>query len=414
MLIIPIERSLPIADAQKKIESTLIEYGINWKIEIVGRSVFTTKCGLYDRHGKLLDSGYGKGEKEASIAGALFEAAEHWFCQFQNSSKENIQYLESSQMVERKRFVEYLPAALLLDTPSAIMAFRLYGRVGRMEKRIYPVAFSNPKYVDELYTNKSLYLPDSFDYSNIGSYCSNSGVAIGSNETEATIHGILEAIERDTLSKFLVSAFLTRKKSALRVVDRNSLSDELRILMESVESEVDHSILLLELENEHGIPVFCSALSKSSFEIEITGYGCSLSNEHAVRRSLYELVQCYHVTAQFHPKEFKKKMQSTLSNLKHQNFHIRCAKLKFSEWCEEIGYEKINFSDTAFIHAPKDIFEYLSVLTQLVEKSGRRVYSTIVNRLIGGQVVTHSFIEGQDHFYCVTNGALVLPNIRVL
>lgn len=403
---------MSIHDARKGIEATLAGYGISWKVETTGQSVFTAKCTLHDDSGALLDSGYGKGDIDAAIAGSIFEAAEHWFCQFSNCRKDNLHYGESSQHMERHAFADLLPVSLLHDAPNATMAFRCYTRIGCSEERLYPLALSNPKYVDGLFGDHSLHFPDSFDYSRLGSYCSNSGVAIGSDLTEATIHGLLEAVERDTFSKFLVDAFLKRRASALRVVDRNSLPEDLFNLIRQVEREVSYPVLLLEFENEFGIPVFFAALQKSSFEIEVTGYGCSLSNEHAAKRSLHELVQCYHAMTWFHPEEFKKKEQRALANLANHSFHLRCAKLKVAECCEEIGFTSVNFSETAFIDAPLELCEYLRILVQHVERSGRRAYSAVVRRLNGGEVITHSFFEGQDHFFCVTNGTFVLPNLK--
>ena len=412
MQAIPIERSVSIVEARRKLESTLRNYRIDWKIEITGQHIYTAKCILYDDSGGFLEYGYGKGGIEAAATGALFEAVEHWFSQFQNSCKGNVRHCQSSEFIEKTRFSNHLPISILRDSPNGIIAFREYKQVGQCERIIYPVALSSPKYIDDLYTDKSKYPPDSFDYSKIDRYCSNSGVAIGNNELEATIHGLLEAVERDSLSAFLVDAFLTKKRSALRVINRDSLPEGLRTLADSVEREVKHKVLLLELENDFGIPVFCSALHKSYFPIEVTGYGCSLSREHAAYRSLHELAQCYHATVWFHPEEFDIKAKSILSKLERYSFHLRCAQLKLAEWCEEIGFLQIDFSCTANVDAPVDLSHYLRSLTKKIEITGRRAYSSIINQLVGGQVITHSFIEAQDHFFCVTEGCFVFPNLE--
>jgi len=408
---IPIERSVAIGKARGNIEASLREYGLSWTMETKGRDVVAARCVLYNGEGSPLDSGYGKGEADAAIAGALFEAAEHWFSRFSNCNKGNIVHRQSWQFLEQEEFAADLPASLIRETQNAMMAFRKYKRVRGCEERIYPVAFSSPGYVDDLSLDPAMHPPDAVDYARIGDYCSNSGTAIGSVETDATIHGVLEAIERDTLSRFLVTAFLERDKKALRVVNPDSLPDDLRELHWRVETEVNHRILVLELENRYGVPVFCAALQKSPFLLELVGYGCSLSREHAVKRSLYELTQCYHLTTGFHPREFEVKMRRILSNLKDQPFHLRCAKLKLTEWCERIGSIDVPWSETACLHVPEGPDAYLGGLIEVVEANGGRVYSSVVNELKGSAVITHSFLEGQDHFFCVTNGAFVLPTL---
>jgi ribosomal protein S12 methylthiotransferase accessory factor len=410
---IPIERSVEIVEARKKLEDTLRNYGIEWNIEVTGQYAYTAKCILYDGSGRFLDYGYGKGNIVASTTGALFEAVEHWFSHFPNSCKDNVCYRESLEFIEQTMFADHLPISIIKDSQNGIMAFREYNQIGCDEQVVYPVALSSPRYIDDLYVNQSKYLPDCFDYTKIERYCSNSGVAIGSNELEATIHGLLEAVERHSLSTFLVEAFLKKRKSSLRLVNLNSLPEGLLALANNVEKEVKHKILLFELENDFGVPVFCSALQSSHFVIEITGYGCSLSREHAAYRSLHELTQCYHAAAWFHPEEFDTKARTILSKFHKYSFHQRCAAMKLAEWCAEIGFLQIDFCETTNADFSDELSSYLLELTEKIESTGKRVYSSIVKQLAGGQVIAHNFIEAQDHFFCVTDGCFVFPNMDI-
>ncbi|WP_434707121.1 YcaO-like family protein [Pseudomonas sp. R1-1] len=407
---IPIERSVDVIYARTKLEAALTSYGVNWEVQVTGQYVKTAKCMLYDKSGNYLDFGYGKGDLESSTTGAMFEAAEHWFCQFSNCNKGNVSYRDTQSFIKESHISGCFPISIIADSPKGIMPFREYKQMGKNTTILYPLALSTPRYIDEKYEYRSSASQDNFNYSKIERYCTNSGVAIGSNELEATIHGILEAVERDSFSTFLVDAFLNRNKKSLRLIDLSSLPNELVSLVEDVEREVDHKILIFELANKYGIPVFCSALHKSNFPIEITGYGCSLSREHAASRSLHELVQCYHATTWFHPEDTEGKDNSILLKFENHSFHLRCAKLKLAEWCEEIGFSEINFFSTANIKHSVDLKQYLLDLTNAIERTGCHAYSSVVNELVGGQVITHSFIEGQDHFFCVTEGCFVLPN----
>ncbi|RVG22842.1 YcaO-like family protein [Sinorhizobium meliloti] len=365
---------------------------------------------LYNHTGDFLDYGYGKGDVKAAIAGAMFEAAEHWFGQFPNSLKDNVRYWSSRSFSQMNGLAGYLPTSIIGASPDGIMAFREYRRILGGDSIIYPLALSSPKYVDDLHVDQGRYQPDSFDYSALGRYCSNSGVAIGTNELEATIHGVLEAVERDTLSSFLVDTFLRRERTSLRVIRHGSLPNHLRTLVSDVENEVRHQVLLLEMKNRYGIPVFCATLVRSKFEIEIVGFGCSLSRDHAAIRSLYELAQCYHAAQIFHRREFADKAKKILQYFADHKFHLRCAKLKIAEWGERIGFQNIEFVDTACLDYSDDLERYMDILVNSIEKAGRRVYHAVVNKLLGEQVITHSFIDDQDHFFCVTEGSFVLPN----
>lgn len=406
----PMERSVDIIEARKRLEETLQTYGINWSIRTMGQRIFTAKCTLHDEKGRFLDYGYGKGNEDESLTGAIFEAVEHWFSNFGNSQKDNIKHLDSLTYATNSDFSKNLPISIIRESASAVMAFRTYNQIGSSEQVLYPVALSTPRYIDEIYLDPHRYMPDNFDYSGLERYCSNSGVAIGSNALEAIIHGLLEAIERDSLSRFLVKIFLRRERVALRRLNLESLPDSLQELHLKVTEETGLDVLIFEMENDFGIPAFCSTLSNSQFLIEETGFGCSLSREHALYRSLHELVQCYHARALFHPSEFSLKESKILKKFSRHPFHLRCAEFKLSKSCDELGYSEIDFSNVPTSNIPINLEDYQNLILSKIESAGRRAYSTIVNKLYGGQIIAHSFIESQDHFFCVTEGNFVFPN----
>jgi ribosomal protein S12 methylthiotransferase accessory factor len=411
---IPIERSLNVVEARQSLERSLKAHGLNWTIEFVGKHIITTKCTLRGQKGQFLDYGYGKGEKESSLTGAMFEAAEHYFSRFSNSNKHNVIYRESSEYLETTRFAEYLPISIIRNCPSAKMAFREYCSLEGSEQILYPVALSDPKYIDERYDKEYIYDDDEFDYSKIEGYSSNSGTAIGSSELESIIHGLSEAVERDSLSTFLVRAFLKRERNALRVIKKNSLPDSLATLVIAAEAEIEQELILLEIKNDFDIPTFISTIKTNITPVGITGFGCSLSAEHAARRSVYELVQCYHARQIFYPTHFAKKEKAILAKFNGHPFHQRCAALQIAEWCEQIGSATTNFASSNVFSLPIELDKYLELLQTRIQSAGRQTYSAIVNILEEGQIITHNIIEGQDHFFCVTEGAFVLPNSHLL
>ena len=405
---IPLERFYDILEAREFIANTLAKEKIEWRIETVGKYVKTTKCELYDYDGNYLAFGYGKGCLNSCITGAVFEAAEHYFCQFNVAKNNNVFYSSSHSFINETILTKSLPISILQEQSDGVLPFLEYINLMTGEKHNYPLALSNPGYVDFI---DSINPIDTFDYSKLERYCTNSGTAIGCNFTEAAIHGILEAVERDTISKFLINSFIKNEFTALRLILNNSLPPLLLQLKCDAEKEVEHDILIFEFENKYGIPVFCSILKESKYILEIAGYGCSLSRIHALERSLYELVQCYHAITKFYPETNLQHDNNIISKLNRFKIHQKCAKMKLWELCNEIGYTNIEFSKTANFEASSNINKYLEDIKNIIgSKNIGGVFSSVVNNLANGVSIVHSFIDGQDPFFSVTEGCLVFSD----
>lgn len=407
---IPFERSLDLHTARSSIESTLSQLGLTIELEESGQIFKTFKCMLKDASGNVLDYGFGKGPPRSAEVGAIFEAVEHWFGQCKNANAHVLEYRNSFEY----SLSASIPNALLLDlirsSPPETMALRKYKSLSNDNYEFLPVGLSSPKYIDERYEGENEARRDKFDYARIESYSSNSGIAIGSNELDAITHGLLEVVERDSLSDFLVNAFLFRKPESIRVVEFASLPGDIRLLIKEAEEETGCEVIILELKNKFHIPCYCAALKGSDFEIEIVGYGCSLSREHAARRSVYELVQCFHITTIFHPVEFEGKNRRILNRFSGFGFHLRCAKMKIHEWSERIGYVSVKFHDTEEVIYPSDGFEYLQAIVSLIEANGHKVFSSVLSILPGGETVVHSVFERQENLFIATEGGFVLPD----
>ncbi|MCG7866248.1 MAG: YcaO-like family protein [Candidatus Thiodiazotropha taylori] len=404
---VPIERSIDLADAKKNIEHILQESGVIWNIETTGRFVVTAKCTLYDKSGEYLDFGYGKGEFESAVVGALFEASEHYFSRYERADNSNVVHKESLLFLKESRLNNNLPISIIGESPNGSFPLREYTPIGKSGTILYPVALSTPTYLDGLDEGLINNPLDTFNYKHLERYCTNSGVAIGSNETEAIIHGLLESIERDTLSAFLVNVYLYKDPQELRIVIPTTLPLILHELYLDVMREVEGDVDIYFLKNDYEIPVFCSSLRNSEFEIEITGYGCSLSKSHALARSLYELVQCYHASTAFHPESVRLRDNNVLGSFKEHPFHEKCAKLKLFDQCNDIGSTAIDFDLVVDFAPPIETEEYLEFLVSIIDSKDRVAYSSNIYSDDRGSVVVHSFIEKQDHFFGVTEGCLV-------
>jgi ribosomal protein S12 methylthiotransferase accessory factor len=406
----PLEREFPLEIALSFLTNDLSQLGLAVVTKTVGQFVQSTKCTLLGDDSVAVDFGYGKGTEESCRTGATFEAAEHYFSQPQHIDPSTLEYLKASDFLRTTPLKVTRALEALAGASDAPLPFRRYQGLTTALEVLYPLALACPKYIDMLLDEPSSFRHDKFDYRSLQRYSTNSGVAIGATEEEAIIHGILEAIERDTLSRFLVSTFIFPEQSKIRVVKTSTMPEYMQRVFKDVSREVGGNVILVEMQSNLGVPVFLSSLTDSPFPIDVTGFGASLSRDHAALRSLYELVQCFHVTTEFHPESVQVRDNQVLENLSRHSFHLRCAKMKFGEHCRKYGFESVAFDAIPNHDCDGTVPEYLEKLLRILARSGVNAYSTNIASLPSGINVTHSFIDGQDNFFCVTEGALVFPN----
>ena len=115
---------------------------------------------------------------------------------------------------------------------------------------------------------------------------SSNGLCSGNSLEEATIHGIIELIERDITSQQIVrpNAQLVRDKS---------LEDEARILSDQV-TNAGHELIVHYVENEFQMPYFEAIIIDKNLEkpVEVrVGYGCHPIKQIAITRAITEAAQ---------------------------------------------------------------------------------------------------------------------------
>jgi len=140
---------------------------------------------------------------------------------------------------------------------------------------------------DTLVPAELVLLPFAQRHPGTGSFGSHSnGLASGNNVPEATLHGLLEVIERD------IRSFLTLD-GRCDVVQKSTVPASCRALVERIES-AGLDILVRTRVNEFGLPFFEAILfDPDSFELFqfAAGYGCHLVPEIALVRAITEAVQ---------------------------------------------------------------------------------------------------------------------------
>lgn len=407
---IPLERSATLGEAEASIRRALLESGLSAQIDVAGNHVRAARCVLLDS-GTPVATGFGKGEPTACRVGSLFEAAEHLYGRHSHIGSDRIAYLEAQDFCHQTRFADGLPLALLHDSPEARLPFLRYREIGGTGQHFLPLALSSPGYLDAIEADPDLRGEDTFDYTRFEHYSSNSGVAIGVNRTEAAIHGLLESLERDALSRFMVQAFVLRDPESIRIIDRGSLPTKLATLAHNVEEEVGNPLEILELKNRANVPTFCAWLEQKSFRLGVAGYGCSLSVGHAVGRSLYELAQCHLIGTEFHGRAWLKACDTQVfSQLRTLPLHQACAEFDLRAQCNEIGFKLVSYADLQAPDYTTSAEGYLGHLVRSIRAAGQLPLVADLTTIGQDQIsVSHSFTTNEDRFFNVRHGKPIFP-----
>ena len=279
--------------------------GLVWELEVVGRNACAARCALRAPDGSVttvgFGKGFGKGDRESCEVAAVFEAIEHFWTDYEKLDPDIVSYV-SGQTLCRSHSAglpKLIRAIIEQDWEKALPCLSYTSLCGS-KRTLYPIALFLPTYIDGLLSGKIVNPEDRFDYSVLGRYSTNSGVAIGMTRTESIVHGMLESIERDATSEFLIDAFLLQDQTALRRLNICSIPDQLQEYALSIEEELKVKVHIYEFRNRFGIPTFCTWLDASFHSVYVHGFGCSLSQDDALTRSLSEAVQVYLCGAQLH------------------------------------------------------------------------------------------------------------------
>lgn len=407
----PIERSYSLLAAEATLTGELDKLGYNYKFQMAGNDVYTCKCTITQKEsGIFLAAGNGKGEQLASRVGSLFEATEHLFSHNDSVDPGKLTYLDSSEFCQGNNMCDTLPLATLKGNKNSQIPFLEYKAVNGQSNCLYPLALVCPSYIDSFIENHEPKRGDSLIYQRLEQYSSNSGTAIGMNAEEAIIHGLLESVERTSLSVFLAKTFLLRAENNLRVIDPITLPSKLIDVFIRTEKELGNKILIFEMPNKFGIPAYCSWLEQYSYKVGFAGYGCSLSIENAILRSINELAQYYLLSKHLHGFEWLKKLDvATLAQLEGLPLHQDCAKFDLGSKCKEQGYELLRYSDQADHKFSKNPVEYLGQLTDIIYSSGEVPFTSVLHVLGNGINISHSFVTGEDRFFNVRSGKSTFP-----
>ncbi|WP_223619633.1 YcaO-like family protein [Lysobacter sp. ESA13C] len=291
---IPYERERSLDDADRIIRDCIARRGWTVETEDFGGQLMTVKCSLRDAGGELISRGFGKGDAATSMAGALHEAVEHYYCKASRVSTP-VEYVAAEHFIDDPRYAALPFLSAFADNRGRYLACRRYRSffAGRQDIQV-PLFLSFPDYPVGAQLDAQSGRRDDFDYRSVIRYSSNSGTAIGASLEEAALHGIGEIVERDAWSLFLLAHYLGGPGRYGALIDPASLPDEVEKVLRLTERRIGRGVLLIDVTSDLGYPTFIATVAERRPDEIVYPHGCGASSygQYAAMRALTELVQC--------------------------------------------------------------------------------------------------------------------------
>lgn len=400
---IPEERECGLDAAEARIEQVWNERGIRCQLDILGQGPHVVFAQLFEGK-RLISCGAGKGDLRQAVVGAKYEAFEHYLTDFHG--RRNASIIRVSTLLETydPAVATTYPLQLLADQLDASVGIRTFDTLTDNNIFHYPLGLSLPGYDDSPIPG------DTLNYGALRRYATNSGTAIGGTAKEATLHALNECIERDALSIFLLTHFYYREDAPLRVVDINSLSDDLRKSHGSVVSMIEALVVIIDISTSLSVTT-CLAFARTEYgHAHIVGVGASLNPTHAARRALTELLQLHLASTHGGARgdTVRADIAAATRHLARFPALLRCQMLSMEPVLRHARTTRVTLRDETLGSVTSQVSSIASDLKANGLVAGRCVLSTSGNGIALVNVVVPAF----ERFFIVGSGHVVVPGAR--
>ncbi len=389
---------LSFADQERFLNHSSAQYNFEQTINALDLSYITKKISSYTsicyliKHNVNLERGNGKGIGFQSELSAQYEALEHYLLttEILNDLVLNYQTYSVLSAIGKKT---------VISTP-----FReMIERVGN--NHVMPWVKGNHLYKDHEGWIPFISINPLYEFENTKQYkkfCSSNGAAIGTNEMEASIHGLSELIERDALSCFIYSSFV-REKHYVKKVKKNTIPVYLRDLISEVEEIFNEDIIILDITSDLGIPVYFVSFTHQDYPIQPIGSGCSFHRTYALERSILEAIQIKDLSV---PKERKKDL-AILNQFRSWPAYYRSVKVPLELIVRRIP--EVSFQDRYYQESPENIYKNL---ISILKGNDIDIYKSVVYN--NGKVSCVKMVSPQlEQFHLCQSGYFTIPGDRI-
>lgn len=403
------ERSASVAEALGIIEQVYDREGLTAElITGMGESQFPVhRCTVRNSAREEVTHSSGKGELGQARASALFEAWQH--LQHQKGQRslpgdQRLRLMRIGEILDQPELHgEVMLRRLAGDYPDAKLGCLPYQAVDAGSAPIwYPAFARNPAYRWHPATG------DDLEYEPYLRYSYDSGTASGISTGEALLHGLLEVIERDSLSAAFLDWYL-RQPPRARAIDQGSLPGELRVLLGAVSEFIGAPVLLADISTEIGVPAYAALPGTEQFPGSM-GSGASLSPAYAAERSLTELAQAVH----FARLAIDTTHETRLENLRSWPFLRRCATLDKEPFRTAVLTPGDFTGRRPFAATDTSIDGQIGILTGMLAEHGFRPYFFSWTPAGSDCPVVTVLVPGLDWFAMVHSATAVLPTGRAM
>lgn len=328
----------------------------------------------------------GKGFGDQALLSGLYEAIEHYI--YQNLNLAPLFMGINEIITSHRRLKELYPLAIIYKKSTNVkIKVARFHQIDRYGSYIYyPLAMFSP---EEYFFG---------EFSKLSRYKTNSGFAVGIDQTEAAIHAINELVERDALSQHLKEYFLFGQRSNSFYVDKRTLPEKIKKLIDEIEETLNGTIFLIDVTRHKGLYSFFSFCRIAGKRIPFKGSGASSESDSAVSRALLEVLQHFHLydtDDALRDLIFEKKLQ--IIPKYHQLFLC-----EYENNMKEIPYE----NKSSKLKDPESLLGY-----QLEVLSNKNLSAYMLELYSNTNIhCVKIVIPGFDNFQMVHTGVFVLPN----
>ncbi|UZE16074.1 YcaO-like family protein [Pseudomonas sp. B21-054] len=394
-----IERCADVESAIKKAKSFLAREGFSIKSVSVGRSIKTTHLEILSRDGCCIN-GCGKGVLRQSMASAIFEALEHVYTQTYNEkNKPN----PKPKIIDLNGEDNYLSSATpylekIIKNDELYFSRLPFLDVLTLEKIEYPAFLVHPRYK----ATSPEELSSINDYS-LMRYSSNSGSAAGVNINEATLHGMLELIERDAIGVALLKSIFKKNPDPVRSVRLWTLPESIQRLLHALSRQENVKIEIFDITNDTSLPSFMSFIEVVSTGERFFGSGTSTNSEYAVERSILESLQYLHISRHIGRPTPRRRKPSIVTGIKYISAYLEGGIFQYRGGSNSVDFIEVNNLAHSLELKIKDIASHLA-------KIGVNFYRRVI---VDDEVAVVQIVAPKlERFHLVARGVIVLPGYR--
>ena len=278
-----------------------------------------------------------------------------------------------------------------------------------------PLALSCPFYVTRNFRGALKY--DTCDYTFFNKYISPNGLSVQFSSDEAIIQSIFENIADRSLGDFLVNVIGLNQFEHCKILDKKTIPSFIVKMVAYAEAETGREIILIDLTNEIGIPVFMSYINSSNRIERQFSLGCSLSSVEALQNSVLGILQLkiYSDNNDFNFDLIVKENNKYMSYFEKDNYYNRFSFLRIGEYINNIRkFHEFRETDETFVSVER---KKECLLEKLGNKNLKFYYTSFLNNseveisCIHGVILPYSYTHLLSKSIKIT---LTLKDIKLL